>query len=82
MTSPYDRLMAEDIPTRPPALPKADLPPTRPIQPWTSEEQAQHLADMLAALHGWTYREPDPETHLRLVEPTDTADPDHERHSA
>lgn len=45
--TPYERLLAEDIPTRPPAPPKPST------EPWTPEEQAQHLADLNAALNGW-----------------------------
>ncbi|MGW1158450.1 hypothetical protein ACWD5Q_06655 [Streptomyces sp. NPDC002513] len=44
--TPYERLLAEAIPTRPPAKP--------PHDPWTPDEQAQHLADLeaeLAAIH-------------------------------
>lgn len=67
--TPYERLMQEAIPTRP------TRPPT---EPWTPEEQAQHRADLLAALDGWTDPSPqasrDRERHqrprLRLV-PTD-----------
>ncbi|MFL4904641.1 hypothetical protein ACJ6WF_16005 [Streptomyces sp. MMS24-I2-30] len=40
--TPYERLLAEAIPTRPPAKP--------PGEPWTPEEQAQHLADLEAEL--------------------------------
>ncbi|WP_439947230.1 hypothetical protein [Streptomyces sp. BBFR109] len=60
--------MAEAIPTRP-TPPPAPPPPPPPTPPWTPEEQAQHRADLAAALDGWTYREtqPNPEPHLRLV---------------
>ncbi|MFF5980882.1 hypothetical protein ACFY78_18755 [Streptomyces olindensis] len=52
--TPYERLMAEEIPTGrfgypPPPQPRQ----TRPAPSWTPEEQAQHLADLLAALDGW-----------------------------
>lgn len=61
---PYERLMAEQWPTgkfgraepvqRPPLPPLPERPPERrPIRPWTPEEQAQHRADLLAALEGW-----------------------------
>lgn len=40
--SPLDRLLQEAIPTRPPARP--------PHEPWTPEEQAQHLAELEAEL--------------------------------
>lgn len=50
MTTPYERLMAEAIPVRPPAKP--------PNEPWTPEEQAQHVADLLEALDGWHSQDP------------------------
>jgi hypothetical protein len=40
--SPLERLLQEAIPTRPPAKPLHE--------PWTPEEQAQHLADLAAEL--------------------------------
>ena len=83
--TPFDRLLAEELPTGTfgHALPPPE-PPPRPITPWTAEEQAQHLADLLAALDGWVWDEEDrAETRrqLRLVEHDDT-DADHERRSA
>lgn len=71
MTTPYERLMNEAIPTRPPAKP--------PHQPWTPEEQAQHRADLLEALDGW--HDPSQQAqqkrrrHLRIV-PTDQSHTD------
>ncbi|MFJ1869931.1 hypothetical protein [Streptomyces chartreusis] len=71
MSTPYERLMQEAIPTRPPAKP--------PHEPWTPEEQAQHVADLLEALADW--KSPDPrdirkrERHLRIV-PTDQSHTD------
>ena len=62
--SPLERLMAETIPTRPPPPPKPQ-PPARPIRSWTPEEQAQHWADLGAAIADWHW-EDDPR-HLRLV---------------
>ncbi|MEU2585253.1 hypothetical protein ABZ612_20295 [Streptomyces avermitilis] len=64
MTPNDERLMAELWPTgkfgraehvqRPPLPPLPERPPERrPIRPWTPEEQAQHRADLLAALEGW-----------------------------
>jgi hypothetical protein len=41
--------MQEAIPTRPPAKP--------PHEPWTPEEQAQHRADLDAALKGWHWQD-------------------------
>lgn len=49
--SPLDRLLAETIPTRPTPAPK---PAT---EPWTAEEQAQHWADLAAALNGWHWED-------------------------
>ncbi|MFB7461249.1 hypothetical protein [Streptomyces sp. NPDC056188] len=64
--------MTELIPTRP--APPPDQPQPRPPGPWTPEEQAQHRADMLAALDGWHYHQPDPdEPNLRLVTDTNAA---------
>ncbi|MET9656369.1 MULTISPECIES: hypothetical protein [unclassified Streptomyces] len=72
MTTPYERLTAEQIPTRPTPPPKRD----RPDLPgwWTPDEQAQHVADLLSAVSGWRFKEPDPEEtpSLRLV--TDQTD--------
>ncbi|MGY4935872.1 hypothetical protein ACWD7T_33200 [Streptomyces sp. 900116325] len=62
--TPYERLMAEQWPTgrfgrdepvqRRPLPPLPERPPERrSIRPWTPEEQAQHLADLEAALTGW-----------------------------
>jgi len=66
--TPYDRLMAEEIPVRP-------TPPPAPGPPrsWTPEEQAQHQADLLTAINGWHWQD-DPRVstrrrgHLRLIE--------------
>ena len=67
MTGPtaYERFRDEQWPTGtfghalpPPPEPE---PPPRPVQPWTPEEQAQHVAVLLKELSTWTYREPDPE---------------------
>jgi hypothetical protein len=49
--SPLDRLLAEAIPTRPDPAPK----PAH--EPWTVEEQTQHLADLNAALEGWHWQD-------------------------
>lgn len=45
--TPYARLFAEDTPTPPPPIPA--------ITPCTPEEQAQHRAELLAALADWTW---------------------------
>jgi hypothetical protein len=60
--------MAEAIPVRPPKPPEPDT-----TGPWTPEQQAQHRADLLAALDGWTYGRERRRPHLHLVKPdTDT----------
>lgn len=62
--TPYERLMAEQWPTgkfgRDEPVQRRSLPPLperpperRLIRPWTPEEQAQHLADLEAALSTW-----------------------------
>lgn len=74
MTTPYERLMQEAIPTRPPTKP--------PHEPWTPEQQAQHLADLLEGINGWhdtseratRDRQRHQPQHLRLVHPTDQPD--------
>lgn len=70
MTSPYERLLSEELPTGTfgHALPPPE-PEPRPITPWTAEEQAAHVAGLLDGINGWTYHEPEPEIpHLRLVD--------------
>lgn len=71
--SAYERFRDEQWPTGTfgHALPPPE-PPPRPITPWTPEEQAQHYADLLEALHGWHWDEHP--RHLRVV--TDTAEND------
>jgi hypothetical protein len=73
MSGAYERLMAEAIPT---GTFGHALPPRpregRPATAWTPEEQAQHVADLLAALSGWESQDaPDVRKrerhHLRLV---------------
>lgn len=68
--TPYDeRFMAEQWPTgkfgrakhvqRPSPPPLPERPPERrPIRPWAPEEQAQHLADLEAALSTWQDKSP------------------------
>ncbi|MFJ4880112.1 hypothetical protein ACIP93_33560 [Streptomyces sp. NPDC088745] len=62
--TPYERLMAEQWPTgrfgRDAPVQRRPLPPLpvrpperRPIRPWTPEEQAQHFAELEAALSTW-----------------------------
>lgn len=47
--TPLERLLQEEIPVR---------PPKPPVLPWTPEDQARHLADLLEALNGWQSDEP------------------------
>lgn len=63
----YERLMAEEIPVRPPPAPF----PKPAAEPWTPEEQAQHWADLGEAIRDWHWDD-DPR-HLRLVHQTDAA---------
>ncbi|MFE9391657.1 hypothetical protein [Streptomyces sp. NPDC006784] len=49
MTTAYDRLLAEEIPVRP-APPPHTPQHTHHPSAWTPEQQAQHRADLLAAL--------------------------------
>lgn len=61
--TPYERLMQEAIPTRPPAKPAHE--------PWTPEEQAQHRADLNAAIADWHWHDDTSvgqrRRHLRLI---------------
>lgn len=72
--SAYERLAAEALPTGTfgHSLPSRPTHrPERPVPNWTPDEQAQHCADLVAALDGWDW---DRETrdierrHLRLVD--------------
>lgn len=67
----YERLMAEEIPTRPP-------PPPKPAhEPWTPEEQARHWADLNEAIRDWHWHDDtrvgQRRRHLRLLRETDAA---------
>ena len=69
--TPYERLMAEEIPVRP-------TPPAQPgpSAPWTPQQQAQHCADLLEALNGWHWQDDtriSARRHLRLVRRADAA---------
>ncbi|MFD7774306.1 hypothetical protein [Streptomyces sp. NPDC059753] len=79
MTTPHERLTAEEIPTGTfgHALPQRPAErPTRPTPTWTADEQAQHCADLVAALNGWAWDEEQRDAerrHLRLItDETDT----------
>jgi hypothetical protein len=73
--TPYERLMSEAIPVRPPPAPK----PTKPkpaAEPWTPEEQARHRAELMEALADWHWDDDsraDQRRHLRLVRQADAA---------
>lgn len=79
MSTAYERLMAEALPT---GTFGHALPPGQRATPpaWTPEEQAQHLADLTAALDGWhsqdehDVRKRQRHRHLRLVHARDQAD--------
>ncbi|MCG8971842.1 hypothetical protein [Streptomyces sp. CL12-4] len=54
MTTPYERLMAEAIPTGRFGRPAVDSPTrTAPPAPSTPEQQAARLAALAEAQHGW-----------------------------
>lgn len=61
--TPLERLLQEDIPTRP--------TPPPPHRPWTPEEQAQHWADLNEAISGWHWQGDTSlskkRRHLRLI---------------
>lgn len=70
--TPYERLMAEALPTGTFGHATPHKPPhDRPARPCTPAEQAQHLADLLAALDGWEDHseraEKKRQRHLRLI---------------
>ncbi|MFJ9037427.1 hypothetical protein ACIRF8_12670 [Streptomyces sp. NPDC102406] len=73
MTTPRERLDAEQIPTgtfghaQPPRPAQSH---TRPEPAWTAIQQAQHRADLLEGIDGWAWDEEaraDERRHLHLV---------------
>lgn len=70
--TPYDRLMAEAIPTG--TFGHAP-PPTNPhTRPWTALEQAEHRRILDEALDGWHQdRDERPQLHLVSDTATETA---------
>lgn len=67
MTTPYDRLMAEEIPTG--TFGHAEPPRPGP-RPWTAIEQAEHHATLTAAINSWEWNRDERRTdrcHLRLI---------------
>lgn len=67
-----ERLLTESIPRRP-APPKDP----GPYPPWTPEQQAEHRADLLDALHNWHWEDDTSlsatRRHLRLIRRADAA---------
>ena len=67
--TPYERLMAEEIPVRP--------TPPAPRAPWTPEQQAQHRADLLNALDSWHWQDDTRvgkrRRHLQLIRQAEAA---------
>jgi hypothetical protein len=59
--TPYERLMTEQWPTGTFGHARPPRPAKPPGEPWTAEEQAQHLADLNAALDDWH------RPHLHLI---------------
>ncbi|MFJ9374405.1 hypothetical protein [Streptomyces sp. NPDC101455] len=70
--TPLERLLAEELPTGTFGHAQPASRHSRTIRPWTPEEQAQHLADLTAALDGWedTADRARRRRHLRIVEET------------
>lgn len=71
--TPHARLMAEELPTGTfghAHHPRAAEPHTRPEPTWTTREQNDHCATLLAALAGWDWDRPTRQAqrrHLRLI---------------
>ncbi|MET8696847.1 hypothetical protein ABZV65_30405 [Streptomyces bauhiniae] len=60
--TPYDRLMAEAIPTGRFGHPAPQAPPAAPARPepprWSEQEQARNLAALEAGAAGWQHNDP------------------------
>jgi hypothetical protein len=68
VSTPYERLLAEEIPTG--TFGHATPPPPGP-RPWTAIEQAEHRRTLDEALDGWEWNRDERRTerrHLRLVD--------------
>lgn len=67
----YERLLAESIPTRPAPAPKPSN------EPWTPEEQAEHLRILNEAISGWRWEGDtslsSKRRHLRLIRRAEAA---------
>lgn len=72
--TPQERLAAEEIPTGTFGHAIPTRPAQRAVRPgpmWTADEQAQHRADLLAAIDGWVWDDDaraDERRHLRVVD--------------
>lgn len=79
MTAPYEHLLSEELPTGTfgHALPpRPTQPHQRPAPHWSPTQQAQHRADLLAGIDGWTWDDDQRDTerrHLQLITHTETA---------
>jgi len=71
VSTPYERLMAEELPTGTFGHAQPPKPRESHTRPWTPEEQAQHWADLATALNGW---HDDHQPTLRLIQPDQTPD--------
>jgi hypothetical protein len=73
--TPYERLLAEEIPTG--TFGHAQPPPPGP-RPWTAIEQAEHRRTLDEALDNWEWNRDERRTerrHLRLVDANHTERP-------
>ncbi|MFF8656778.1 hypothetical protein [Streptomyces huasconensis] len=75
--TPHERLAAEQIPTGTFGHARSPRPPDEPTPTWTPVQQAQHRADLLNALDGWTWNDEARHAtrrHFRLIkDQTDAA---------
>lgn len=75
MSTPYERLLAEEIPTG--TFGHAAPPPPGPRR-WTAIEQAEHRRTLDEALDNWEWNRDERRTerrHLRLVDTNHTERP-------
>ncbi|GAA2686274.1 hypothetical protein GCM10010400_58230 [Streptomyces aculeolatus] len=74
MSTPYERLLAEEIPTGQfgGPIPDQPQPPHLPdhLEPTTKEDQIRHYAALAHALAGWNDGEHDPRRRLTAVPET------------
>lgn len=80
MTTPYERLLAEELPTGQFGGPRPHQPepPRLPdhLEPTTKEDQIRHYADLAHALAGWNDGEHDPRRRLTAVPEAPAEAPD------